>query len=96
MICDSVSHLTKVQTSTGKVPHTYKELIKGTAIKVTTKQSDIKCSNPWGEKRKTRQLYHICQGDFEIKLLILQLVFQCDVSAVKNTSLVGCKHDNRR
>ena len=59
-----------VQTSKGKVSHTCNELIKVAAIKVTPKQSGIKYCDHW-KKIKTIQTYHMCQGDFEIKLLIL-------------------------
>ena len=41
-----------------------------------------------GTKRRTSQIYRICQRDLEIMLLILQPAVQCDVPAVKNTSLV--------
>ena len=37
----SLHHKTTVQTSKVKVSHTYKELIKETAIKVITKKSKI-------------------------------------------------------
>ena len=33
-LCDSVSHLLMVQTSKGKVAHTYNELIKAPALKL--------------------------------------------------------------
>lgn len=52
--------LMTVQTSKGNVPHTYKELIKASAIKVTTILQSL-------EKKK------ICEEYFEKELLILQV-----------------------
>ena len=50
------------------------------------------------KKIKTSHTYHICYRHFDIKLLILQNkpVVQCDVPAVKNTSLDDGNNDNRK
>ena len=52
----SLHHKTTVQTSKVKVSHTYKELIKETAIKVITKKSEINRSD---HKKKEKQIRHI-------------------------------------
>ena len=49
------------------------------------------------KKRKTRQAYHVYRGFWDkVTDFTDELVVQCDVSAVKSTSLVGGNNDNRK
>ena len=71
-ICDSASQLVMVQTSKEKVPHIHKEY-EYSCMKSCCCRSHHKIKHQileLLEKTKRRQTYHICQGHFQIKLLI--------------------------
>ena len=81
-----------MQTSKGKAPHTFKELMRRIIAFEFQKRLLLKSSQNEaasniaisGKKRKANQAYHTCQGHFEIKLLI---VVKCDVSPIKDSFL---------
>ena len=72
-------NLMTVQTSKGKIPHTYKELIRRIRtfdyekLLLLKSPQNILVSNIVFTKKKASQTYHRCQGHYEIKLLILQM-----------------------
>ena len=98
-VCDSVFHLIMVQTSKVKVLHTSKELIKVVAIKVTTRQSGIKHCNHWKkqqQKNKSDISYMSAELWDNITNFKAYSVVQCEVPAVKNTSLVDDDNDDSK
>ena len=84
-----------MQTSDGKVPHTYKELIKIimtfkllNLLLLKSPQNNVASNIAVTEKSKAGYTYHI-PGSLWIKVINFKddSVVQCDIPAVKNTSL---------
>ena len=71
-------NLITVETTKGKVPHIYKELIRIITFEyeklllLKSPQNKVTSNIAIIKQNKTSQIYHICQEHFEIKLLILQ------------------------
>ena len=68
-----------VQTSKGKVPYTYKELVRRIMtfkyeklLLLKSIQNKVASNIMITKQNKASQTYHICQKHFKIKLLILQ------------------------
>ena len=85
-----------MQTSKGKAPHTFKELMRRIIAFEFQKRLLLKSSQNEaasniaisGKRKKSKSGNHTCQGHFEIKLLI---VVKCDVSPIKDSFLDGDK-----
>ena len=84
-----------MQTSKGKVPHTYNELIKVAAIKVTPKQSGIEYCDHWKKNKNNSDISHVSGGFWDnVTDFIDEPVVQSDVPVLKNTSLLEGDSDD--
>ena len=69
-----------VQISKGKISHIYKEVIRRIMkfeykklLLLKSPGNKVGSNIVTTEKNKASQTYHLCQGNYEIKLLVLQM-----------------------
>ena len=96
-------NLMTVQTSKGKVSHSSKELVRRIMafeykklLLLKSPQNKAAPNIVITEKNKLSQIYNLCQGNYKIKLLVLQMS-HCSMwcSSCKNTSLDDDNDDHK-